>query len=275
MKSLEELSNLSKQIRQDIFLLNSRNGSGHYASSLSCVEILVSLYFGDVLDYDPKQMDKEERDHFIMSKGQGATALYSTLYHAGVFERERLESYCTKDSRLGGLVTEYLPYGIEGCTGSLGHGLGFAGGIALNGKIRNKEYSTFVLLGDGECQEGTIWEAALAIPQLQLNHLIAIIDYNRLQASDWTDKIIDMSNMKSKWESFGWFVEEVDGHDIEALIQSFTRAKDDCSRPQLIIAKTVKGKGISFMENSVDWHCRSMDDTQMSISRRELEIDEQ
>jgi len=272
MENIIQLEDIAKKVRQQIFCLNSKNGSGHYASSLSCVEILVSLYFGGILQYDPNNMDAIDRDRFIMSKGQGATALYAILHYANVFGESILKSYCTPESKLGGLVSEYLPYGLECSTGSLGHGLGFAGGVALNAKLQNHSFRTYVLMGDGECQEGTVWEAALSIAHFKLNNLIAIIDYNGLQASERTENIIKLDSISEKWKAFGWDVLEVDGHDIHALISALMQAKSSIEKPCIIIAKTVKGKGITFMENSVDWHCRAMTEEELRISREDLDL---
>lgn len=274
IKKDNEYLEISKAIRKDIFNMIVKNGAGHYASALSSVEILVALYLGGVMNYNINYTKFAERDRFIMSKGHAATALYSVLAKAGVISDEILDTYCKSGSQLGGLVNENIEYGLECAGGSLGHGLGFAGGVALNGKILEQNYHTFVLLGDGECQEGSVWEAAMCIASYKLDNITVIIDRNRLQASDFTDNIVNMDSMEAKWKAFGWNVFEVDGHDVELLINVLNKDKCKNEYPRVIIANTVKGKGISFIENSPDWHCREMNDKEKSQAMEELGIGE-
>lgn len=272
--SIENLKAISASVRQDIFRIIYQSDGGHYASSLSIVEILVALYFGGVMEYNFQNPLSPNRDRFILSKGQGAAALYSVLYRAGVFNESVLNSYCTPNGKLGGLASEYLPYGIELSSGSLGHGLGFSGGIALSSKLEGSQFHTFVLMGDGECQEGSVWEAALSIPQYNLGNITAIIDYNGLQAMDKVDNIISLTSLSEKWKAFGWDVVEIDGHNFRKLLHALDKRNIKNSIPRMIIAKTIKGKGISFMENSTDWHYRKLTLEQAHTAQEDLGIEE-
>lgn len=271
-KDITQLKLISRRIRQELFQIIYDQECGHYSSSLSCVEILVALYFGGVMHFDISDPQTPFRDRFILSKGHSAAAHYCTLCEAGFFSKKTLHEYCTIDSKLGGLEKEFLPYGMEFSGGSLGHGLGFAAGIALISKTSKQFYHTFVLLGDGECQEGSIWEAAICIAHHKLGNVTAILDCNQLQASGKVEDILSLENLSDKWKAFGWKPIEVDGHDISQLIQALKLSTKDPTTPYVIIAKTTKGKGISFMEGSSKWHYKIMDKTQALIARRELNV---
>ena len=264
----EDYLELCNDIRKLVFTMITSNGAGHYASAFSCVEILVALYSGKVMNYRESGRDYLECDRFIMSKGHAVTALYAVMVKMGIMPKELIETYCKSGSDLGALASENNIYGIEG-SGSLGHGLGYAGGIALNEKLEKKKNRVFVLLGDGECQEGSVWEAIMCISSYKLNNITVIIDRNRLQASDFTENIIEMNNMHAWWKAFGWDVCEVDGHNVDALIKELNKKSE---YPKVIFANTIKGKGVSFLENSPDWHNKKMNDEELKIAMEELRI---
>ena len=264
----EDYIELCNNVRKDIFSMISRSGTGHYASSFSCVEILIALYFGNVMKY--KREENTECDRFIMSKGHAVAALYAVMVRAGLMPKEVLETYCKSGSELGGVASDNIMYGIEG-SGSLGHGLGFAGGIALTAKLSKKKQRIFVLIGDGECQEGSVWEAIMCISSYKLDNVTVIVERNGLQASDFTENLIEMNNMYARWEAFGWDACVVDGHNVYTLIEALNRVHTE-KKPKVVIANTIKGKGVSFLENSPDWHNRIMSDKELKQAKRELGI---
>ncbi|MFZ5354279.1 MAG: transketolase [Bacillota bacterium] len=272
---LSDLKNISKAIRKKIFKMAYKAGGAHLGASFSIVEILTALYFGGVMKYDSNNPQMVDRDIMILSKGHAGAALYAVLAEAGYFNEELLYTFCQPGSILGGHPKMDEVPGVEASTGALGHGLLFGQGIALAGKLDNKDYKVFVILGDGECQEGTIWEAALFAPQQKLGNLTVIIDYNKLQAMDHLENIIDMNNMAEKWKQFGWNVSEVDGHDIKALVDELKIDNPKDGAPRIIIAHTIKGKGVSFMENVPIWHYRMPNDKEFPIALAELDIDKQ
>lgn len=265
----EKLQNIAKDIRKNILKTICGGGGGHIPASLSIVEILVFLYY-NILNIDSANPRREDRDRFILSKGHACVALYSILAEKGFFSRVELNKFGKKNSILGGHPDMHKIPGVEASTGSLGHGLPFAMGMALAGKLNKKDYRVFVLLGDGECQEGSIWEAAMFAPQHKLDNLIAIIDYNKIQAMDRLDNIIALNPLNDKWKAFGWAVREVDGHDFSDLQEAFKRIPFEKNKPSLIIANTIKGKGISFMENTPIWHYRLPNEREMKIACKEL-----
>lgn len=268
-----ELEEVAKNIRKKIFLMSYRAGSGHIAPSFSCVEILVALYF-KVLNIDKNNLNDTNRDRFILSKGHASSALYSILSEKGIIEEKLLDTFCQKDGILGAHPEAHLIPGVEVSTGSLGHGLSFGDGIALAGKIDNKNYRVFVLLSDGECQEGSVWEAAAFASQHKLDNLVAIVDYNKLQSLGRTDEIISLEPFCDRWKSFGWSVKEVDGHDISQIVDNMGLLPYTKNKPNVLIAHTVKGKGISYMENVPLWHYRiPKTNEEIEIALKELEID--
>lgn len=269
------LYNLAGEIRKNIFKMAYKAGGGHIAPAFSTVEILTALYFGKILNYDARNPMAQHRDRFILSKGHASAALYAVLARAGFFKEEDLFSFCQDGSRLGGHPNMLEVPGVEATTGALGHGLGFAAGIALAGRMNKQDYQVYVLLGDGECQEGSVWEAALLAAAQKLDNLTAILDYNKLQAMDRLDKIVNMEPFTDKWTAFGWDVEEVDGHDIAALINVLSKKPKAANSPRVIIAHTVKGKGVSFMEGVPIWHFRLPDELELKIVLNELEMDVQ
>lgn len=252
------LRNKSKELRKEILQLVLQNG-GHLASSLSCVDILLTLYYGSILKFDARNPKWQNRDIFILSKGHAETALYVILMDLGFFTYDFLQNNYRKGNYfLGGHPDVIIP-GVEATSGSLGHGLGIAAGMALSGKFDQTDKFHFVLLGDAECTEGSIWEAALFASKHRLNNLCAIIDYNSISALDFTENFTQLEPFNQKWKSFGWETKQVDGHNIyELMIELKIVRSGKYSKPCAIIAKTIKGKGISFMENEPKWHTQPL-----------------
>ncbi len=266
---VSELKEIALNIRCKAVEMARCAGTAHLGPTLSLVEILTTLYF-KVMDIDPDNPCWEDRDRLILSKGHGCISLYVILAELGFFDKEKLNTFCGKlDTDFGGHPERKLP-GIEANTGSLGHGFPIGVGMAKAAKIDKKDYQVYTILGDGENQEGTIWEGAMAAKHFNLDNLVAIVDRNHLQVSGYTDDIMNISPLADKWKSFGWGVKVVDGHDINELYDTFNSApfKKDC--PSVIIAKTVKGKGLSFAENKVEWHHKVPDDEQYEQAKVEL-----
>lgn len=261
------------QLRRDIFQAAQARGIAHVASSLSCVEILYALYFGDSFDFDPSKQDKIDRDRLILSKGHGSLALYATLAARGYFDRNELLTFSQPDSRLGGEPNRLECPGVEATTGSLGHGLSIALGLSVGSKIDAMSNSIIAVLGDGECQEGSIWEAAALASGLGVNNLIAIIDTNRVQKEAFTADVVGTDDLQNKWAAFGWKVLTADGHDCAALAQAYAEAAAT-DGPCAIIAHTTKGKGLSFMENKPEWHYRMPRKKELAKALSELGIEE-
>jgi transketolase len=233
--------------------MTAEAGSGHYMSSLSNVEILVSLYYKELNHY-PEYPKHPDRDRFVLSKGHAAPTLYAILAETGYFPIEELKTFRKFGSRLQGHPDSQMLPGVDTSSGSLGQGLSIAVGIAFAGKLDKKDYQVFTLLGDGECQEGQVWEAAMAGAHFKLDNLIAIIDNNALQSSGKVEEIMSLGNIKDKWESFGWKVFEVNGHDFTSLLTAFKEAREIKNKPTIIIANTVKGYGIPFIEGNLYYH---------------------
>ncbi len=243
------------QLRKQIFITGYKGGMAHLASCYSCLEIIYTLYRKGVLRYDPKDPAWKDRDRFILSKGHGALALYTVLCEAGLLAEGELETYLQPGSHIGGEPYRREASCIEATTGSLGHGLSMAAGMALGQKLDGTDAKTYVLLGDGECQEGSVWEAAMTASSLSLDNLVAILDANELQKTRRVDEILKVVAWQEKWEAFGWTVRHVDGHDTEQLKQVLTEAPN-AGKPTIVIAHTVKGKGVPLMENNPIWHFR-------------------
>ncbi len=268
----DSLNALANDIRKDIVSMIAAAKSGHPGGSLSCVDILTALYFGDVMTYDSLNPQMEERDWFFLAKGHAAPALYAVLARAGFFPREELDTLRKLGSRLQGHPDSSLVPGIEVSTGSLGQGLSIAAGVAAGLLLDNKQNTVFVLLGDGECEEGQVWEAAMFAAHEKLGNLIAIVDNNGLQIDGKTEDVCNPEDIANKFTSFGWTTEEVDGHDISALVDVFNNAVDAKGlAPHVVIAHTVKGKGVSFMENQVDWHGRAPNTEQLDRALCDLD----
>lgn len=263
----------AKEMRKLIFQTAYAGRTGHLASAFSVVEILIVLYFGDVLNYNPQQPNWIERDKLIMSKGHASLALYSALCMTGYFKKEELKTFCNPGSVFGGEPKYPDIPGIEATTGSLGHGLSFGVGIAMAHKLDNRKSRVYVILGDGECQEGSIWEAVLSASHYKLDNLTVILDYNKLQAMGTLEEILSVESFSEKFKSFHWEVSEVDGHNIEALREELLLDKKKLvKKPRIIIANTIKGKGISFMEQVAIWHYRMPNEKELEVALQELEL---
>jgi transketolase len=252
--SVSELLQKARTIRAHVLRMSSVGKASHVASALSCVEIMVTLYFR-VARVDPSRAKDSDRDRVILSKGHGCATLYACLAERGFMEISRLSTYAADGSALAEHPSYGAFPGIEATTGSLGHGLGIATGLALAAKIQENGARVFVVLSDGECNEGSTWEAALWAPRYPLDNLTVIIDFNKLQASGRSTEITQLQPMADKWRAFGWDTVEVDGHDFEQLVAALTAA--EAEQPHAVIAHTIKGKGVSFMENDLEWHYRS------------------
>ena len=249
------LDRRSLDLRKAIIQVLAAGERGHLGASLSLVEILRVL-FDDVMRYDPANPKWPGRVRFILSKGHGCIALYVLLAEKGFFPAEELERFCRFDGILGGHPDQKVP-GVECATGSLGHGLSIAVGIALNAKYEKSAHRVFVVLGDGECNEGSVWEGAMSAGKHKLDNLVVIVDYNKLQSYGSTYEILDLEPFGDKWRSCGFDVIEVDGHDVGALQAAFDKATTPGGKPTSIICHTVKGKGIDFAENNPAWHHKS------------------
>lgn len=259
------------QMRKNIITMLHAAGSGHPGGSLSCTDIVSALYFGGVMNYDPLNPDDPNRDRFILAKGHAAPALYAALAQAGFFPEEELTTLRKLGTRLQGHPDSTLLPGVEVSTGSLGQGLSIGAGLAAGLRLQKSPARVFVVLGDGECEEGQVWEAATFAAFEKLGSLIAIVDTNGLQIDGQVDQVCASGTLQDKFASFGWEVYEVDGHDMAALIDLFTTLKNsDTPAPKAVIAHTVKGKGVSFMENQVGWHGKSPNDEQTEQALAEL-----
>lgn len=267
--SLEELREKSCAIRRDIVTIAHRAKSGHIGPALSIVDILTVLYFHH-LRINPGNPVDPGRDRFILSKGHGCAALYVTLAHRGFFPVELLATYLQDGSTLAGHPSSRTVPGVEASTGSLGHGLSIGAGMALAAKRDGNAYRTFVLISDGECDEGSTWEAVLAASHWKLPSLTCIVDYNKIQSFGRVRDVMELEPFADKWRAFGWHVQEADGHDHAALLSTIAAADREEERPSVIIAYTVKGKGVSFMEDTVDWHYLSPTDAQRDRALQEL-----
>src|SRR3989338_4300201 len=247
------LCHQANEIRKDIIRMLAEADSVHPGGSLSATDILTALYF-KVLRHDPKDPKWPDRDRVVLSKGHGAPALYATLAHAGYFPKEKLITLRKLDSPLQRHPDMRRLPGLEASTGSLGQGLSIGVGMTLAGKLDRKDYRTYVILSDGETNEGQTWEAASFAAHHKMDHLIAILDYNKFQLYDAVKNIIDMEPVVDKWKAFGWHVFEIDGHNMKTLLETFETAKKVQGKPIMIVAHTIKGKGVSFMENNNHYH---------------------
>ena len=263
-----EMGSLTQTIRRHIVRMTAAAGSGHPGGSLSSVEILTSLYF-KVLRHDPRDPDWPGRDRFILSKGHCTPVLYSTLAEAGYFPVEELATFRQVDSRLHGHCHNTTP-GVEQCSGSLGQGLSVGVGMALAGRLDNSPHNVYVLLGDGECDEGQIWEAAMAASHFGLDNLTVIIDRNGIQNDRWTHEVMNLEPLPDKWRAFGWNVHEVNGHDLDQMVEALSNASQRDGQRHAIIAATVKGKGVSYMENNPAFHGKSPNPDELRLALEEL-----
>ena len=269
-KNAGEIEKKVKTIRKHIVNMIYTAGSGHPGGSLSCVEILTALYFSE-LRHDPTNPQWESRDRFILSKGHAAPALYATLAESGYIPQEQLCTLRKKGSILQGHPDKRCP-GVEVSTGSLGQGLSIGSGMALSARMKGQSSRIYVLLGDGECDEGQVWEAAMLASHYKLDNLTAIVDRNGLQIDGLTEKVMRLEPLSKKWESFGWHVIEIDGHHISEIFKAFENAKRLKGKPCVIIAHTFKGKGVSFMEWIGSFHGRSLTKDEMERALQELNL---
>ncbi|HHW67948.1 MAG: transketolase [Epulopiscium sp.] len=265
----EELQKICLRFRNELIDLLYSIQTGHPGGSLSCTEIVTTLFF-EKMNIDPKNPNKEGRDRFIMSKGHAAPMLYLNMAEKGYFPREDLKTLRQVGSHLQGHPCAHTTPGVELSTGPLGMGLGAGLGMALGEKLKNSDATIYVLLGDGEIQEGGIWEAAMAASKFKANNLIAILDYNGVQLDGTLEEIMPMGDIGKKFESFGWNVLYCDGHDVEDIANAIDEAKNCSTQPSIIIAKTVKGKGISFMEGKNSWHGKPIDLEEYKLAKAEL-----
>lgn len=269
-KLFEEIEDISKVIRRRIVETSSKAKIPHLGSCLSCVDIIVYLYWIE-LNINPKMPEDPNRDRFVLSKGHAAPALFQILAERGFFKKDDLKNFGVN----GSFFHEHPPKpgiikGIEAATGSLGHGFSMSIGMAISAKIQNKNYKTYTLLSDGECNEGSIWEGALLAPTMKLNNLFAIIDYNKWQATGRSKEIMSIEPFKEKWSAFGWHTQEINGHDFAELNSAFQNAHKEKYKPSIIIANTIKGKGVSFMEDDNNWHYRTPNEKEFKKAINEL-----
>ncbi len=265
----EDPESIAKRLRRDIVTMIAKAGSGHPGGSLSAVEIITALY-GKILRHKPADPNWEDRDRFILSKGHAAPVLYSVLAECGYFPKSELMTLRQLDSHLQGHADRTSTPGVEMSSGSLGQGLSFAVGVALSGRLNAQSYRVYALLSDGECDEGQTWEAAMAAAHYKVDNLTAIVDNNGIQLSGFNQDIMNIEPLAKKWDAFGWHVIEVDGHDLSQLLDAFEKAGKVKSQPAVIIAHTIKGKGVSFMENNVDFHGKAPNAEQLEKALKEL-----
>ena len=268
-KSLDELKSISTEIRKDIVKMLTESASGHPGGSLSATDIMTVLFFKE-MNIDPNNEKDPNRDRFVLSKGHAAPVLYSTLARRGYFPVEELSTLRKFKSRLQGHPSiQYLP-GIDMSTGSLGQGISAAVGMALAGKIDKKDYRVYTILGDGELEEGQVWEASMCAAHYKLNNLTAFIDFNGLQIDGDITKVMNPCPIDKKFEAVGWNVLVIDGHNYEEIIDAIEKAKECKDKPTAVVCKTIKGKGVSFMENQAEWHGIAPSREQCEAALKEL-----
>ncbi len=265
------LKSRAAKIRQDIISMLGGCGSGHPGGSLSAADIVTALYF-KVMRIDPKNPQDPNRDRFVLSKGHAAPVLYAALAHKGFFPREELSTLRRLGSRLQGHPDMKKLPGVEMSTGSLGQGLSVAGGMALAGKLDKRDYRVYVFLGDGEIQEGQVWEAAMSSAHYKLDNLTAFLDHNRMQIDGPIAEVMSPEPVEEKWRAFGWDVQVIDGHDFKQILDALDKASKVKGKPQMIIAETIKGKGVSFMENKVGWHGVAPKPDEVEVALLELSL---
>jgi transketolase len=267
---LTGIADLAKRVRKHALMMTSRANASHIGSSLSSVDVLAMLY-GKVMRYDPAKPDWEERDRFIMSKGHACSAVYAVLAECGFIGHDWLDTYCQDGARLAGHVTHTGVPGVEVSTGSLGHGLSLGAGMALALKRDGKPQRVFVVISDGECDEGSVWEAALFAPHHKLDNLTVVVDYNKIQSLGRVKEVIDLDPLVDKWRAFGWGAVELNGHDLTALDGAFASLPFASGRPSCIVAHTVKGKGVSYMEDKLKWHYSAPKGDELTQALAEVE----
>lgn len=253
---LAQMTDIAKRVRARVVQLSHREKTPHLGSSLSCVELLVAAYWG-AMHIDPARPDDPDRDRLILSKGHAATTLYTVLALRGFCPESRLEEYNREGTRLQEHPGPGCLPGVEAATGSLGHGICMAAGMALSARIQKKNYRVFAVLSDGECNEGSVWEAALFCAANRLSNMTVMVDYNKWQATGRSNEVLGLAPFREKWAAFNWEAHEVDGHDLNTLVELLNRPANREGRPRAIVANTVKGKGVSFMEDDNNWHYRT------------------
>ena len=268
----KDIDNL-KRLRKEIFLAAYAGGMGHLASAYSSLEIIYTLYQKEIIKINKESFQKNTHDHFVLSKGHASLALYTVLCEFNFFEKDVLYSFSQPGSNLGGEPERGKIPAVETSTGSLGHGMSIGQGIALADKLKNRENKTYILIGDGECQEGSIWESALSCAGLHLDNIVVILDCNHIQKMGKVSEIMGKENWKERWVAFGWQVDEVDGHDVDELEKCLK--KGSLGIPRVILAETVKGKGVSLMENNPAWHWRMPGKRERKVFMEELGITEE
>ena len=274
MADLQQLEAIARACRVQIIRMLTHAGSGHPGGSLSVIDMLVSIMFGR-LRHDPRRPDWPDRDRIVLSKGHAVPALYCVMARAGYFPESQLITLRKLGSPLQGHPDRTALPGIEAATGSLGEGLSVSLGMALGLKLSSSPGRVYCIMGDGEIQEGQVWEAAMSAPKLgqpdhPLDNLVAIVDYNKIQLDDFTAKVLDLEPLVGKWQAFGWPVQEIDGHDLTQIGKALDQAEATRGVPSLIVAHTVKGKGVSFMENNPEWHGKSPKPEEAITAIREI-----
>jgi len=270
-RDVQAVQAMAQRMRCDIVRMLTEAGSGHPGGSLSAADIVAALYFGGIMEYDPAEPRRPGRDRFILSKGHAAPVLYAALARAGYFPVDELSTLRKLGSRLQGHPDSKKLPGVEVCTGSLGQGLSISAGMALGMRMSQESGTVFTLLGDGELEEGQVWEAAMFANQYHLDNLVAIVDNNHLQIDGHTYDVMDSGDVAAKFAAFGWTTFDVDGHDAAALIDVLHEAVAVTGAPVVIVAHTVKGKGVSFMEDQAGWHGKAPDREQCACALAELE----
>lgn len=269
--NISELKSVARHARKLIVEMLISAGCGHPGGALSSIDIMTALYF-DIMKVDPHNPQWDERDRFILSKGHSSIGLYSILHLRGFMDKDTLMTFRQDNSLLCGHPDMHKVAGVEMSTGSLGHGLSVGAGLAVAGKYDSNGHRIFVLMGDGETQEGSIWEAALFASHHKLDNLVGIVDRNMIQIDGCTEDILALEPYKDKWESFGWYVDEIDGHDFSQISVSLKKAPHVAGKPTLVLANTVKGKGISFMEHNPAWHGGGLKGEHAEIALSEVNV---
>lgn len=267
--SVEELEQMAATIRCDIIEMICTAAAGHPGGSLSAADVVTALYFR-MMRVDPQKPDWPDRDRFILSKGHACPVWYAALAEKGYFNKSHLKTLRRLGSILQGHPDMNKTPGIDMTAGSLGHGLSAGLGMALSGKLQQKDFHVWIIIGDGESQEGSIWEAAMSAPKWKLDNLTAIMDRNNLQNDFYVDDIMPIEPITDKWRAFGWNVLDIDGHDMEAVVKALETAKAHKNQPTIIIARTIKGKGVSYMENVCEWHGKAPSNEQASQALNEI-----
>lgn len=271
IRDTKKLNKIARELRLDVLESTSKAGSGHPSSSFSSVEILTVLFFAGILRYRAEEPMWPERDRFIMSKGHAAPLLYAVLARAGYFDHEEIYRLRQIDSPVQGHPIQYMMPGVEATTGSLGQGLSLGIGHILASRLHDLSYNVYVLLGDGECEAGQVWEAAMAAAHFKTDNLTALLDYNKYQETGPISREMALEPLVEKWKSFGWRVFEADGHDVQDLVDTLDRTVSFKGKPSIVIAHTIKGKGVSFVEKDFTFHGRALKGDQVKKARKELQ----